>query len=181
MKFSDEQIKDILAMKERMTGEIEKHQEDIDLLEKNIKILDSILKDTSFTKASSLFGKQKENVMQESIPLKRGASDEIIANAVVTPEKLSIVLEENIDINENTPPFRSFFLERIIGEMKRKDSQEVESGKIQKESVIDYIVNKNGANIREIIIRNYRDKERMNEIINTAAWSLTRMLENSTK
>lgn len=181
MKFSDEQIKDILAMKEKMTAEIEKHQEDIELLEKNIRILDSILKDTSFTKASLLVGKPKENSMQESIPLKRGSSGEIIANAYVTPEQLSIVLEENVGINENTPPFKSFFLERIIGEMKRKDSQEVENGRIQKESVIDYIVNKNGTNIREIIIKNYRDKERINEIINTAAWSLTRMLENSTK
>jgi len=65
--------------------------------------------------------------------------------------------------------------------MKRKDSVDAENGKIQKESVIDYIINKNGADIREIIIKNYRDKERINEIINTAGWSLTRMLENIKK
>jgi hypothetical protein len=65
--------------------------------------------------------------------------------------------------------------------MKRKDSVEAENGKIQKESVIDYIINKNGSDIREIIIRNYRQKERVNEIINTAGWSLTRMLEKIKK
>ncbi|GFN41203.1 MAG: hypothetical protein NPMRth3_4600001 [Nitrosopumilales archaeon] len=63
--------------------------------------------------------------------------------------------------------------------MKRKDSSEVQRGKIQPESVIDFIINKNGSQIREIIVKNYRQKERVNEIINTVAWSLTRMLENT--
>ena len=78
-----------------------------------------------------------------------------------------------------TPPFKSFFVERIIGEMKKKDNAEVENGKIQRESIIDCIINKNGSEIREIIIKNYRKKERINEIINTAAWSLSKMIDNS--
>ena len=65
--------------------------------------------------------------------------------------------------------------------MKKKDATEVEDGKIQKESVIDFVINKNGSNIREIIIKNYRQQERIKEIINTAGWSLTRMLENLNK
>jgi len=40
------------------------------------------------------------------------------------------------------------------------------------------MINKNGDTIREIIIKNYRQKERVNEIINTATWSLARMIEN---
>ena len=86
-----------------------------------------------------------------------------------------------LGINADTPPFKSFFIDRIIGEMKRKDSVDAETGKIQKESIIDYIINKNGSDIREIIIKNYRQKERVSEIINTAGWSLTRMLENIKK
>ena len=65
--------------------------------------------------------------------------------------------------------------------MKKKDFVQAENGKIQKESVIDYIINKNGTDIREIIIKNYREKQRLTELINTARWSLTRMLENISK
>ena len=57
----------------------------------------------------------------------------------------------------------------------------VKEGKIDPSSVIDCVINKNGPSIREIIIKNYRQKERLDEIINTATWSLTRMLENSIK
>jgi hypothetical protein len=119
--------------------------------------------------------------VEDSIPIKRGSDGKVIANAYVTPEQVSIILDEQILINADTPPFKSFFLDRIIGEMKKKDSVEAENGKIQKESIIDYIINKNGTDIREIIIKNYREKQRVTELINTAGWSLTRMLENISK
>jgi len=191
MKFSEEQVKEIVVLKESLIEQIDKHQQSIETLEKNIIVLDSFLKDSSFTKASQL-GTKKEVKIQEqseiiekpvenSIPIKRANDGKIIANAYVTPEQLSIVLDNGIEINADTPPFKSFFLDRIIGEMKKKDSQEVENGKIQKESIIDYIINKNGTDIREIIIKNYRQKERVNELINTAGWSLARMLENIKK
>ncbi|MGY5150231.1 MAG: hypothetical protein ACW9W3_09215 [Candidatus Nitrosopumilus sp. bin_68KS] len=191
MKFSPEQVKEIAALKESLIEQIDKHQESIEMLEKNITVLDSFLKDSSFTKASQLEIKKEVEIQPEpkkivkpvenSIPIKRVNDGKIIANAYVTVEQLSIVLENEIEINADTPPFKSFFLDRIIGEMKKKDFQEAENGKIQKESMIDYIINKNGTDIREIIIKNYRQKERVNELINTAGWSLTRMLENIKK
>jgi len=208
MKFSEEQVKEIVSLKESLIEQIDRHQESMEMLEKNITVLDLFLKDSSFTKASQLETKKvvsqddsktvvnqddsktvvnqddsKNEVKPEenSIPIKRGNDGKIIANAFITPEQVSIILDNEIIINADTPPFKSFFLDRIIGEMKKKDSIEAENGKIQKESIIDYIINKNGSDIREIIIKNYRQKERVNELINTAGWSLTRMLENINK
>ena len=191
MKFSEEQVKDIVTLKESLIEQIDKHQESIEMLEKNIIILDLFLKDSSFTKASQLETTKKAEIqnkpdttkklVENSIPIKRVSNGKVIANAYVTPEQVSIVLGDEIEISVDTPPFKSFFLDRIIGEMKKKDIAEAEKGKIQKESIINYIINKNGSDIREIIIKNYRQKERVNELINTAGWSLTRMLENINK
>jgi len=191
MRFSEEQVKDIVTLKESLIEQIDRHQESIEMLEKNIIILDLFLKDSSFTKASQLEITKKveiqnnaetsEKLVENSIPIKRVSDGKVIANAFVTAEQVSIVLDDEIEISDDTPPFKSFFLDRIIGEMKKKDIVEAENGKIQKESIIDYIINKNGSDIREIIIKNYRQKERVNELINTAGWSLTRMLENINK
>jgi len=178
MKFSDEQIHDILQLKEHILDEIEKHKQEIDVLEKNFNILNSILKETSFTKASDL-SPNKTSSDSAIIPLTKGIGGEIIANAHVTPDQVSIVLNDEIGLELDTPPFKSFFIDRIIAEMKRKDSADVQRGKIQPESVIDYVIKKNGSKIREIIVKNYRQKDRVNEIINTAAWSFARMLENT--
>jgi len=180
MGISDEMIRDILELKEKITTQMEKKEEELELLMKNLEVLDLVLKQSSFTKAS-LLGTSSKPVEEEIIPLTRGPDGEVIANAYVSQDKVSIIIEDSIGVNADTPPFKTFFLDRIIGEMKRKDSTEVENGKILPESVIDYVINKNGANIREIIIKNYRQKERVQEIINTAAWSLSRMLENTNK
>jgi len=178
MKFSDEQIHDILKLKDHILNEIEKYKQEIEMFEKNLGILNSVLKESSFTKASDLSTKQTKSDSTK-IPLMRDSSGEIIANAFVTPTQVSIVLNDDIGLDENTSPLKSFFIDRIIADMKRKDSSDVQRGKIQPDSVIDYVINKNGSHIREIIVKNYRQKDRVNEIINTAAWSFSRMIENT--
>ena len=189
MQYTDEQIEKMLELKESIVDKMTKHQDELDFLQKNLDVLDVVLKGSSFTKASSLPRKEElreDMIMEkkdtvESIQIKKNKDGEVIANAFVTPEKISIILNEGIGLTDEIPPLRSFFIERIIGEMKKIDSTDVKNGKIDENSVIDCIINKNGPAIREIIIKNYRQKERLDEIINTATWSLTRMLENSVK
>lgn len=179
MEFLEEQMRDILELKEKISQQIEKHKEEIESLEKNLSILNVILKQSSFTKASLLETIKTTQKSEPVIPITKTSDGSVIANAYVTPEQVSIITEEDIGLQPETPPLKSFFVERIIGDMKKKDNAEVESGKIQKESVIDCIINKNGSKMTEIIIKNYRQKERINEIINTAAWSLSKMIDNS--
>jgi len=193
MQYTDEQIQKMLELKESIIDKMAKHQDELDFLQKNLDVLDVVLKGSSFTKASSLprstepVTKEPEEEIEvkeeksESIQIKKNKDGEVIANAFVTPEKISIILNEGIGLTDEIPPLRSFFIERIIGEMKKSDNTDVKNGKINEDSVIDCIINKNGPAIREIIIKNYRQKERLDEIINTATWSLTRMLENSVK
>ena len=177
MGFSDDQIHDILELKEQLVEKIEKRLKEIEKLEKNISVLDTILKQTSFTKASDLtLNTEKKKAV---VPIIKNSDGSTIATVFISDDKLSIILDKNILLNSKTPPLKTFFLDRIIGEMKNKDNQEVEKGKIGKDDVIDCIISNNGNAIREIIIKNYRQKERVDEIINTATWSLTRMLENS--
>ncbi|MDC0203302.1 hypothetical protein OAJ97_06330 [Candidatus Nitrosopelagicus sp.] len=200
MQYTDEQIEKMLELKESIVDKMAKHQDELDFLQKNLDILDVVLKGSSFTKASSLPRKSevidetvikkekpivetvvKKEDTSESIQIKKNKDGEVIANAFVTPEKISIIMSEGIGLTDEIPPLRSFFIERIIGEMKKIDSADVKNGKIDQSSVIDCVINKNGPAIREIIIKNYKQKERLDEIINTATWSLTRMLENSVK
>ena len=178
MEFSESQVKDVLELKDWINQQIEKHREEIENLEKNLSVLNTILKQSSFTKASLLDTKTLSVKTQSPIPITKTSDGSVIANAYVTPEQVSIVLEDGVGLEPETPPFKSFFVERIIGEMKKKDKSEAENGRLQTDSVIDCIINKNGSKIREIIIKNYRQKERIDEIINTASWSFSKMIDN---
>ena len=192
MQNTDEQIRKMLELKETIIEKMSKYQDEIDFLQKNLEVLDVVLKGSSFTKASALvknITEEEPDILdthkEDSLEVKKQIIDskdgEVIANAFVTPDQVSIVLEDGIGLTPEIPPLKTFFIERIIGEMKKSDDVAVKDGKINKESVIDCIINKNGSAIREIIIKNYRQKERIDEIINTATWSLTRMVENSSK
>ena len=179
MGFSDEQIRDMLELKEDLNEKIIKYKEQIEKLEKNISVLDTILKQSSFTKASDLTRNAPKTIKQErKIAITKSSDGTTIANAFVTNDEVSIILEDNVTLDSDAPPL-NWFIDHIIGDMKKKDIMQVESGVIKKDDVISCIINNNGSKIREILIKNYRQEERVDEIINTATWSLTRMIENS--
>ncbi|MGI0082813.1 MAG: hypothetical protein ACREAF_05825 [Nitrosopumilaceae archaeon] len=185
MDYSEEQIRNILELKEWISEEIEKRQGEVEKLKNNLAILDSILKQSSFSKASYLRTSQDKNSALQHredsvIPIKN-SDNTIIANAHVTSDEVVIVPSKDIMLDVEMHPFKSFFLGRIIGGMESKDNLDVQNGKIEPNSVINCIINKDGNTIREILIKNYRERERVNEIINTASWSFSRMIENSKK
>ncbi len=183
---SEDEIRDVLELREWITEEIEKRQKEIEKLTQNLRILDSLVKQSSFSKASRLVSnttKKVEQPVQDTasvIPMKT-PDNQVIANAHVTQDELVIIPSEEILLDIETQPFKSFFLGRIIGTMESQDSTDIKSGKIPQGGAISCMVNKEGGRIREILIKNYRQKDRVNEIINTATWSFSRMIENSRK
>jgi hypothetical protein len=192
MDYSEENMRDILELREWISEEIEKREKEIEKFQQNLRIIDSLVKQSSFSKASSLVSSNKQSMQsgQQSIQSSQQTSsvisiktqdNKILANAHVTPDELVIIPLEDIILDVETHPFKSFFLGRIIGGMESQDRLDVQNGKIPQNLAISCLVNKEGTRIREILIKNYRQKERVTEIINTVTWSFSRMIENSQK
>jgi len=124
-------------------------------------------------------------------PLKRAKDDFLLANAEISPDTVVIVPVSGINLNVNTPPFKSFFLNRILEGMKSKDAEKVSQGALRESDALNYKVEEEeqdigasggGASsgiIKRIVINKYREKDRLQEIFNTSAWVFTRMLEKS--
>lgn len=111
-------------------------------------------------------------------PLKRAKDNLLISNAEYTPTYVRIDLVDDINLNINTPPFKTFFLNRILDGMKMKDREKVQKGELIESEIIDYKVdNDENGKINSVMISNYGESERLNEIFNTATWVFTRMLE----
>lgn len=192
MDYSEENMRDILELREWISEEIEKREREIEKFQQNLRILDSLVKQSSFSKASSLISSNKQSMQsgQQSIqsnqqiasiiPIKT-SDNKILANTHVTPDELVIIPLEDTILDVETHPFKSFFLGRIIGGMESQDRLDVQNGKIPQNLAISCLVNKDGTRIREILIKNYRQKERVTEIINTVTWAFSRMIENSQK
>ena len=119
-------------------------------------------------------------------PLKRAKDDFLLANAEISPDAVVIVPAPGINLNANTPPFKSFFLNRILEGMKNKDAEKVSQGALSESDAFNYKVEEDDSGggsssgiIKRIVINKYREKDRLQEIFNTSAWVFTRMLEKS--
>ena len=121
---------------------------------------------------------QTTDEVKELRPLKRVKDNLLLANAELLANSLEIIPAEGIILNVNTPPFKSFFLNRILEGMKTKDAEKVSQKQIKDTESLNYHVEEdNNGSIKKIKIINYRDKERLNEIFNTSTWVFTRMIE----
>src|SRR5215212_6259471 len=124
-------------------------------------------------------------------PLKRAKDDFLLANAEISSDAVVLVPATGINLNVNTPPFKSFFLNRILEGMKSKDAEKVSQGALRESDALNYKVEEEqdigasgggasgGGIIKRIVINKYREKDRLQEIFNTSAWVFTRMLEKS--
>ncbi len=147
------------------------------------------LRATTDNSAAGSGGDDSRNIK----PLKRAKDDFLLANAEISPDTVVIVPVSGINLNVNTPPFKSFFLNRILEGMKSKDAEKVSQGALRESDALNYKVEEEdddgdsgggGASsgiIKRIVINKYREKDRLQEIFNTSAWVFTRMLEKSGK
>jgi hypothetical protein len=120
----------------------------------------------------------EEMEFRESRSLKRLKDNLLLAHVEISRSTVEISPAEGINLNVNTPPFKSFFLNRILEGMKTKDTEKVNNGQIKESELLNYQIEEdNNGLIKRIIINNYRDNERLNEIFNTSAWVFTRMIE----
>lgn len=118
----------------------------------------------------------------ETKELHRVKDNLLLAKAEFTTQFVDIVPAQDILLSTNTPPFRSFFLGRILDGMKVKDEEKARNSQIKDSECLTYAVEEsdNGM-IRKIRINNYREKERLSEIFNTCAWVFSRMIEKGSR
>lgn len=198
--YSDDDVRRAADIREWLVKQIADKSEELERLRTTLSLVDSLLKQGSFRPAAAMSEKQiaparqammasppppaKQSsfeVSRDVRPLKRAKDEFVLANAEVAPNAVTIVPASGVQLSTNTPPFRSFFLTRILEGMKGKDAEKVSQGAIKESDALSYKVEEegDGGNIKKIVISNYRDKDRLQEIFNTSAWVFTRMLEKA--
>ncbi|HXT84119.1 MAG TPA: hypothetical protein VN704_07295 [Verrucomicrobiae bacterium] len=207
--YSDDDIKNAAEIREWLTKLISEKQEEIERIKITLSLIDSVLKQGSFKTAANLTINKQSSVNEKSIPedkeIKKGSQDSqkiydeqipsietrqikrmkdntLIAILEVSKDGIEIIPNESINFNLDTPPFRSFFLNRILEGMKNKDLDKVKQNLLSSSDIISFNIlqkDNNENTLKKIEIKNYKDKDRINEIFNTVSWVFNRMLEKS--
>jgi hypothetical protein len=112
---------------------------------------------------------------EKTIPLKTVTGD-LLADLHISEDSMRVVLAEDKKFDINTPPFRTFLLERVLMKMQEKDREAASTGKIPPDKILTYNITREGDIIREITIQNVKP-DRSRELKSTIKWTLEKMYE----
>jgi hypothetical protein len=186
MAGSEDELRRNADLKLWMETKIGELQEEIDRLKEALAVIDSVLRASSFKPAAALASgtrppTEANELTGEPIPeireLKKDRGGETVAVAQVTGQRLKIEPVAEVALKADTPPFKSFLLGKILAGMKASDEDSVAKGRLKKGEELRYTLSEKGGKISSLVVENYREKERMNEILNTVSWTFSRMLE----
>ena len=181
-----EKIRKIAKLRALLEKRVEDMKTELDGLKTLLSLIDSTLLKESFKRAEvakPVQASQKQETPQpppikpqkRGIPLKTVTGD-VLAQIYTEKDVIQITLAEDKNFDINTPPFTSFFVERVLAKMQEKDKEDAGNGKLDPEKTVSFDIKQEGNILREITIRNLRP-ERSRELKSSIRWTLEKMFE----
>jgi hypothetical protein len=190
MDLSEDEVRRAAEIKQWAESRIEELQGEVERLRGILSVLDVVLRQTSFQSAAGIpkdtspieappssKAKATSTEYKEIRPLTRPKDGRILANAYISDASVAIVPSSDIVLSSSTPPFKSFLLNRILDGMRDKDIENVSARMLSEDEALSYAVEEEDETIKKIVVNNYRDQGRLNEIFSTSVWTFSRMLE----
>ena len=182
---NEEEVKRAAELREWIETRIQELETELERLKDMRLVVVSMLRKSSFVPAAELKVKDRPTRVEKPTSkavegpkqLRRAKDGLLIASAFVSPENLVVIPSSDVKVSQTTPPFQTFFINRILKGFESKDQELVTSGKMKQSDVLSYEVDERDGFISKVSIRNYRDNMRLNEILSTINWAFTRMLE----
>ncbi|HYB45473.1 MAG TPA: hypothetical protein VEC92_03015 [Nitrososphaerales archaeon] len=175
MAIEEDQVKKAAELKLWLENRIAELQEEMERLKETLALVDASLRASTFRPAIEMMDEAKE--VAETRELKQDKGGGVIATASVTSDSVIIEPKDGLKLRQSTPPFKTFLLGKILQGMRAKDQELVTQGKLTKGKELSFDVEESQGAISKVIVGNYREKARLNEILSTVAWTFSRMLE----
>jgi hypothetical protein len=102
-----------------------------------------------------------------------------LANIFVEGHDMRVVPSGEIKFDVNAPPLRSFLVGKVLEPLKVKDEEATRKQELTPDDVLSYEIDKEGAVLKQIHVKNYGDERRLNELKNAVRWTFRRMYEKT--
>jgi ribosomal protein L11 len=180
-----EKIKKIAKLRAILEKRVETMETELDGLKTLLSLIDTVLIKEGFKRAEISKPVQTApkqvtppppvTPQRKGVPLKTVTGD-LLAQFYSEKDSVQITLAEDKNFDINTPPFKSFFVERVLAKMQEKDKEDANKGKIDPEKILSYNIKQDGNTLKEITIRNLR-RDRSRELKSSIRWTLEKMYE----
>jgi hypothetical protein len=185
------ELRELISEKiDELRNKIKEMQNELNSYTNILIKIDSILEKESFKTAAEIYDADPKETKVETKPAKpneaiiekefeiQSSEEQLLGKMVVKKDSIIISPANNIKVPENAPPFKTFFLGRILKQMEDEDQEAIKNGKIDKDKAISYEIAKNKENfVENIIIKNYRSYNRSIKILDTITWTFRTILK----
>ncbi|MEM2211883.1 MAG: hypothetical protein QXK12_07935 [Candidatus Nezhaarchaeales archaeon] len=177
--MSSEEAKILAELKKSLEDKVVQLQRELDLTKQLVKLVDESLTKLSFKPAVELTATEEK-------PLERTAEPKVLITSrdrktlgamYIGEDYVRIEPSPEYQFDVNTSPFKQFFIDRVLEDMKNKDRKAAESGALSPDKVMDYQITTDGNILKEILVKNVTDERRIRELRSSIRWTLERMLE----
>lgn len=181
------EIRVLLELRTQLGEELDRLRERIVQLEEFIQALDATIGKGSFTtadvamesteEASVITPKETLEASGEprSILIMNKSGDLEMATIEVIEQNLRIVPADHAVYNITRGAFAKFFIQEILGKFQQEDRLRVESGEITWDDTFDFEVKSDDKILDEVIVKNFGDETRLEEIQRTLRWTLEKI------
>ncbi|MDP7976545.1 hypothetical protein [Tardisphaera saccharovorans] len=123
-------------------------------------------------------------------PAKEEVSEVPTAQISIGDRKVAAIFQHDnemkidllVALKPDIPPFKSFFLDKVLGDYEKRDKQREQEGQLPAGGALTYeVLTDNENNITQIKIKNINDQRRTREIISTIRWTIARMMEKENR
>ena len=184
---SNPEIRVLLELRTQLGEERDRLRERIEQLEEFIQALDSTIGQGSFTTADvAMETAKRDPIITPSETLVASGEPRNIA-VLNKPGNLELatieVIEQNLRVipadhavyNITRGAFARFFVQDILGKFQQEDRHRVENGEIEWDDAFDFEVKSEDKILDEVIVKNFGDESRVEEIQRTLRWTLEKI------
>ncbi|MBN2334885.1 hypothetical protein JXL21_04955 [Candidatus Bathyarchaeota archaeon] len=101
----------------------------------------------------------------------------VLGRMRVEGKSLTFTPQPEYGFTTDMPPFQSFLIERVLGNMNANDQERAANGEIELGEVLEYEVEEDGGKLLGIEVRNYGGERRLREINSSLRWTLDKMYD----
>ena len=180
---SNPEIRVLLELRTQLGEELERLRERVEQLEEFIEALDSTIGKGSFATADVAMGVATGTPTEalaasgepRNIVVLNKSGDLELATIEVIEQNLRIIPADHAVYNITRGAFAKFFVQDILGKFQQEGRHRVESGEIEWDDAFDFDVKSEDNILDEIVIKNFGEDSKLDEIQRTLRWTLEKI------
>lgn len=186
----EEETKELADLKRYLEEKVEALELEASKIRALIQMVDEKLAGQSFKKAHEIPVSQQAAVRPAAAPRveeyeegKPIEESEMVYKGLrlgevkVYKDYVRFKLDPSLRLQEQLKPFEAFLVNKVLEPMREKDLKRAADNLIRPDQVLSYNVERDGLYIDSLVVRNYGDRRRLNEIIGAVRWTFYSMAQ----